>query len=218
MTAAPNRASSDPTLTPRAALFDMDGVLVDSFDVWLRVMNEAANRLGADPITADQIRQTWGKGIEADREVYYPASTLQEVESEFSRAFPDALSELIVMDGARELFAGLKRAGIPVAVVTNTPRDIALTVLEFAGLSPEVLVGSTDVERSKPAPDMMLRACREVGVDPSESIVVGDSVYDAQAARAAGCGFIGFRLDAEAERVERHAELLERWSVDGLAS
>jgi len=49
-----------------------------------------------------------------------------------------------------------------------------------------VIVGTEDVERGKPAPDPILKACMQLGVNPREAVYIGDSVYDVQAATAAG--------------------------------
>lgn len=197
-------------MTPQALLFDMDGVLVDSFDVWIAVMNETARRVGAPAITAAQVRVTWGKGIEADRDIYYPGETLDRIEAEFARAFPASLPELNVMTGARRIFPRLRELGIRTSVITNTPRDVATMVLEHAGLEPNALVGSTDVEKSKPAPDMVIEACRRLDVEPARAVVVGDSIYDAGAALAAGVPFIGFRMPDVETTIEELEDLFER--------
>ena len=92
------------------------------------------------------------------------------------------------------VFAALRNRGMKIAVVTNTPAALARAILKEATLSPQVLVGGTDVPHAKPAPDMVIHACHLLGVDPKEALVVGDTKNDADAARAAGVAFAGLRL------------------------
>jgi len=176
----------------RALLFDMDGVLVDSFDVWVQVMNGAAERLGHAPISRAQIERTWGQGIQSDVENYYPGAAVPELEALFESLFWDQLDHLVIMDGARALLEWLVRERVPYGVVTNTPRDLALRMLDVAQLPVRVVVGGTEVPAPKPAPDMVLRACEQLGVRASEVAMVGDSPYDQEAAESAGARFLGF--------------------------
>ena len=76
------------------------------------------------------------------------------------------------------------------------------------GLSRHLAVRATSdrVVHAKPAPDLVLLACRELGVAPAEAVLVGDSRYDREAARAAGAGFVGLGIDGDT-RIERLGEL-----------
>jgi HAD superfamily hydrolase (TIGR01509 family) len=66
---------------------------------------------------------------------------------------------------------------------------------------------SDRVPHAKPAPDLLLLACRELGVEPSQAMLIGDSRYDREAAKAAGVRFVGFGIDGD-ERIERLSELI----------
>ena len=70
------------------------------------------------------------------------------------------------------------------------------------------MVGGTDVARGKPAPDMVLEACRRLRVAPAEALVVGDSRYDRDAAAAAKVRFVGLRIAGD-RRIERLGGLLD---------
>ena len=198
--------SFDPA-SVRAVLFDLDGVLVHSYEVWFHAMNDVARRLGAAPISRAAFAESWGQGVVADVERFFPTVTAQELVRLYDEAFPARLDHLEVAPEAPAVFAALRRAGLALAVITNTPAALARDLVARAGVAPDVLVGGTDVPRPKPAPDMVLLACERLGVAPAAALVVGDSKHDLAAARAAGCPFAGVGIEGDL-RIERMHELL----------
>lgn len=180
----------------RAALFDLDGVLVDTYEVWLHLLDDVARRLGYPPIPADEYRRSWGQGIEVDVARFFPRHSVEEIRGLYAERYGDHLGHLRVMEGARE---ALRALALPKAVITNSPMALARRALEVARLGEcfDTVVGGDAVARSKPAPDMVFEACRRLGVAPAEAVVVGDSCYDEDAARAAGSPFVRFRSFAE---------------------
>ncbi len=180
----------------RAVLFDLDGVLVDTYEVWYFLLNDVARRLGYPPVDRDLYRASWGQGLEEDVRRFYPRHTVESIRAEYDRSYGDHLHRLRVMDGAE---AALRSLALPKAVITNSPTSLARRALALARLEPcfDTVVGSDQVPNSKPAPDMVLEACRRLGVRPEDSLVVGDSRFDEAAARAAGADFTWFRSFAE---------------------
>lgn len=190
----------------RAVLFDLDGVLIDSYRVWFHVLNGVATGQGYPAVSAEQFRATWGQGVEADVRSFFPRHTVPEVERLYDAEYPRHLAHLTVDPEAAPLLAALGSRGLGTAVVTNTPAPLTRRILAHGKLQADVLVGGTDVPLPKPAPDMVLRACELLGVGPQEAILVGDSRYDREAARAAGVRFVGFRTEGD-ERIESLREL-----------
>ena len=181
----------------RAVLFDMDGVLVDSFEAWARLMNATALHLGYPPVDREQFRAVYGQPTTEDVRTFFPRSTVAEVEAFYDAHFTDHTQHIEANPDAPDVLAALRRMGLGVAVVTNTPSPLAGRVLEGLGLAPDALVGGSDVPAAKPAPDMVLRACELLGVGPAEAVMVGDSTYDSQAAAAAGVRFAGLGIDGD---------------------
>jgi len=111
-----------------------------------------------------------------------------------TEAYLRQVSQVRVLRGASELLACLSRAGVPWAIATSGRLDSARSMLELLQLEPEVPVITRDeVPRAKPDPDLFLAAAKRLGVPISESIVVGDSVWDllaARRARALGVGLL----------------------------
>jgi HAD superfamily hydrolase (TIGR01509 family) len=191
----------------RGVLFDMDGVLVESYEVWFHLIDGAARDLGYPSVSRERFHASWGQGVDADVATFFPRHTAAEVESYYTRHFRDHGAHLRIDPHGVAVMAGLRERGVGVAVITNTPHDLALEILEIAGLAPDVVVGGNDVPSAKPAPDMVVRACEILGVARSEAIVVGDSRFDEEAARAAGVRFAGFRRAGD-DRVESLPEVL----------
>ena len=180
----------------KAILFDLDGVLVDTYEVWFELLNEVARRHGYAPITPEAYKKSWGQGIEVDVGLYYTRHTVEQIRDEYARYYGDFLHHLKVMEGAD---ATLKSIRLPKAVITNSPVGLARRALSLAKLDAhfQTVVGCDEVPRSKPAPDGVLEACRRLGVKPSEAILIGDSRFDEGAAQSAGVDFRWFTSFAE---------------------
>ena len=180
----------------KAILFDLDGVLVDTYEVWFELLNEVARRHGYPPIGAEAYRKSWGQGIEVDVSLYYTRHTVAQIRDEYARYYGDFLHHLKVMEGADRTLRSLSQ---PKAVITNSPVGLARRALALAKLDGhfKTVVGCDEVSRSKPAPDGVLEACRRLGVSPAESLMIGDSRFDEGAAQAAGVPFRWFTSFAE---------------------
>lgn len=175
----------------RAILFDMDGVLVDSFEAWLKLMNATAQYFDCPPVERDQFKSVYGQPTEDDITAFFPGCTVDEIERFYETHFSDFKELVEKVADAPHLLMILRHMDIRVAVITNTPSHLAHNILENIGIHPDILIGASDVPNPKPAPDMVLKACESLGVNPSEVLVVGDSVYDQEAAQAAGTTFVG---------------------------
>lgn len=191
-------------MRPDAILFDLDGVLVDTYDVWFHLLNDVARRLGHPPVDTAVYRASWGQGIEEDVRKFYAGRRIPEIKEWYDRLYPDHLSHLKVMDGAAEALASWPQ---PKAVVTNSPVGIGRKAVETAGLSRffATVVGHDEVARSKPAPDGVLLACKRLAVEPSRAMMIGDSRFDEGAAGAAGVPFAWFKSYAELRKDPRLA-------------
>jgi HAD superfamily hydrolase (TIGR01509 family) len=183
----------------RAVLFDMDGVLVDSFEAWFLLMNSAARDLGYPPITRARFHEIWGQGVDLDVKLCFTRHTLTQVEAYYNRHFRDYAEHVRVNPRAGAVFDELKNKGRGIAVITNTPSPIAREVLRHAGLAPDVLIGGTDVPQGKPAPDMVLKALEQLEVSEAEAILVGDSHFDREAAASAGVAFHEYNIQSDDE-------------------
>ncbi len=176
-------------------LFDLDGVLVDSYEAWYRAVNDAARHFRKPEIDLERFKASWGQGTDADLEKFVPGCRLADVERFYEEHLLDHAQHIRVDGDALDALTQLREAEILRGVITNTPTSLARDVLAWAALIGlvDVTVGAGDGVLSKPAPDMILRACQALEVQPSEVVVVGDSVFDERAAKSARVRFLGFR-------------------------
>jgi HAD superfamily hydrolase (TIGR01509 family) len=186
-------------MLPRAVLFDMDGVLVRSDEVWLAVVEAAGVRFRGRPVSREEFAPTFGQGTEADLAVFGLRCTRAELDAFYEVEFARRLDQLWVNPQARPLLEALARRGVARAVVTNTAGPLAGRILERAGLLDLLPVRATSdlVAHAKPAPDLVRWALDALGLRPEEAWLVGDSPFDRGAAHAAGGRFLGLGLDGD---------------------
>ncbi|MGD2200850.1 MAG: HAD family hydrolase [Candidatus Bathyarchaeota archaeon] len=102
----------------------------------------------------------------------------------------------ILLEGVESTLPRLRAAGLKLAIATNDRRRVADETMESLGMRDlfETVVGADDVEKPKPAPDMLLRVCEICGTHPSDTVFIGDLPQDMEAGRKAGiAGLIGVR-------------------------
>jgi HAD superfamily hydrolase (TIGR01509 family) len=215
-----------------AVLLDIDGTLLDSNDTHARSWAETLRRHG-HAVARDRVRPLIGMG--ADRllaELLGLAADdphAQRLAGERSRLFLEHyLPSLGPTPGARRLLERLKAEGLALVVATAAGEAELPALLGQAGVADLVDAATTSGEarRSKPDPDIVEAALRKCGVEATAALMLGDTPYDIEAARAAGVGTIALRCGgwwddaALAGAVAIHdspAALLAHWEASPLA-
>lgn len=194
----------------RLVAFDMDGVLVDSFQCWWMLLNDTLAFRGDAPLTREGFQSTWGQDVEADRRRFFPDWSIEYLTRYYEERFPEYIQHVETEPEAVTVLDRLRRDGKLLAVATNSPVKIATKLLTHAGLATRLdrIVGVDLVEKGKPEPDLLIHIGRELEVPAGEMCYVGDSEFDAGAAQAAGVRFIGYRREGDV-RIERLGELVE---------
>jgi beta-phosphoglucomutase len=186
----------------RACLFDMDGVLLDSMALHLASWKEAFSKVGAAVESADFEKEVYlreGQKSEvgipelADKYGANPAVSVEEILSLKNTSFAKLADGVVPMGKMCELLEWLKSMGIRLALVTGTPRDVAVALVEkwFDGLFDCVVTGS-DLARGKPDPLPYTTAAQKLGLMPSECVVIENAPLGVESGVRAKIRVIGF--------------------------
>jgi phosphoglycolate phosphatase len=192
-------------LNLQAVMIDLDGTMVDTIGDFEVALNRALADLQVPTANRLLIERSIGKGSEhlirtvLKHQFALPemAGNAREVEQlftpvweryeqhylsingEFSNVFPG------VMEGLEQI----KALGLPIVCLTNKPVSYTLPLIQDKGLAPyfSKVFGGDSFERKKPDPLPLLKTCEALQSLPAQTLMVGDSSNDAQAANAAGC-------------------------------
>jgi HAD superfamily hydrolase (TIGR01509 family) len=204
----------------RAVVFDMDGLLLETEELWDRAEGELFRRHG-DRWTFEDKLAVMGTSWEASAR-YYAERLGQPIER--GRALIEEMHGLMKLElerevrarpGAQELLERLRQMdGVRVALASNSSREIVDIALRVAGLTDafEAIVTSDDVEHPKPAPDIYLLACERLDVAPQDAVALEDAAPGIAAAKAAGLFTIAVPQFAETDvsAADRVVDSLER--------
>jgi phosphoglycolate phosphatase len=177
----------------RAVLFDLDGTLVDSLQGIHATVCAVLEARGHEPVDLETLRAQVGAPLEVIFGTLVPA--LDEA-GRFAYAehyrdlyWTTGVPRTPAFPGIEALLGELADAGVALAVDTTKRRDVALGVLEARDLTHRfpVVIGSDSTPHHKPHPAPALAALSQLAAAPDRAVVVGDTVYDVEMARAAGC-------------------------------
>lgn len=192
----------------KAAIFDMDGTLVDSMGMWRRVGMDYLASLGVCP-QEDLGRVfeplTFSQAARMMQQRYLPNSTEQEIIAGCMQLVADFYEKKAQCKPyALAFLQHLRRLGVPRCVATLTDPDLALPVLERLGLMGELdfCLTAQEVGKRKDEPDIYLQAAARMGVHPEETAVFEDSCFAGRTAKKAGFYLVGVDDPHEKERAQ----------------
>jgi pyrophosphatase PpaX len=172
----------------RAVIFDRDGTLFDSLDVILRSFNHAI-----EPFTARRpTKEEWfGAFGPAEKDVlakFVPPENKQAAFARFFKYYREYFQRIHLYPGMRELLVELKANGAKLMLFTGGGNVSTWYCMEQSGILHlfDELVCGEDVQHPKPDPEGILKLMKEQGVNPQDTIVVGDSNADMESGKTAG--------------------------------
>ena len=183
-----------PPLYPvRALIFDLDGTLIDSKRDLIHSVNAMLGEMGRAKLSEETISGYIGHGAPL---LVSRAMGANAKEEELRRGLKfflayyeeHKLDTTCAYSGVSDALVELSRKQVPMAVLTNKPVKISVSILEALGLASyfRVIYGGNSFETKKPDPFGAMKILKEFGAAPREAIVVGDSEVDVQTARNAG--------------------------------
>ncbi len=181
---------------PRAAVFDLDGTLVDSAPDIALALNTALKPHGAKPFASVDVIKLIGGGAMAAIDKALVVASLEAdpdmralILKTFMAAYIDVSAQgRGLFPGAQELLGELNAGGVVCGICTNKAEDVAAVALKALGIDHHFksVVGASVRLAKKPDAAMLLHNMLELGVTPRETVMIGDSPADYGVARAAG--------------------------------
>lgn len=179
----------------RAVVFDMDGVLIDAREWHYEALNDALRMFGYEISYEDHLSTYDGLPTKSKLQLLtstagLPANLhpiINDIKQE--RTLRIAAFKCYPVAQHLILLAALRRANFKIGVATNSIRMTASEMLRAAGVMEllDTLVTNEDVANPKPDPEIYLKACRNLGLEPHEVLVIEDNHHGIAAANAAGC-------------------------------
>lgn len=176
----------------KAVAFDLDGLIVNTEDVYVLVGSEICARRGKtfdDGLRHQMMGQPAAAALGVMISWHALSDSIEQLAIEADEVFWQQVEgKLQLMPGVIDLIEGIDQAGIPKAIVTSSAHDYAKRLLTMIGLCErfDPIITADDIKRGKPDPEIYLLAARRFDVDPAEMLVLEDSQNGCRAGVAAG--------------------------------
>ena len=161
---------------------------MDSAKLIYGAFNHVAEKYLGRRYTPEEITPFFGPSEDSTWAKLLPPEQIEGALKAYYSYYRRNHDEVILYEGIPELLEGLSEREIPLAIVTGRGKRTTDITLELCRLGPffQEVVTSDDLTHPKPHPECVLEACRRLGVQPAQALMIGDSPLDIQAGRSAG--------------------------------
>jgi HAD superfamily hydrolase (TIGR01509 family) len=199
----------------RAAVFDVDGTLVDTVDLHARAWQDAFRKWGKD-VEFIEVRSQIGKGGDQILPMFFAPDEVKRFGAKMSEWRGEHFKSVYLPQAkpfpkTRELFSVLRDRGVKLALASSAKEDELESYKKLANIADliDAETNADEVERTKPHPDIFAMAMEKLGVQPKHAIAVGDSPFDAQSAGKIGLLTVGMLCGGFPEELLRAAGAVE---------
>ena len=203
----------------RAVLFDLDGTLIDTAPDFIRIIKLMCSEANVPAPSDASIRAQVSEGARAMVNLVHPelgldSPELLNIRQQFLNIYQQNIAvDTCLFPDMENVLKELEALDIPWGIVTNKPRGLSELLLDALNLTErcQVLVCPEDVKHTKPDPEPMYLAAKQLGIAPEQIIYVGDHPRDIDAGRAAGMPTV---LAAYGYLPPAHRADLDAWNAD----
>ena len=205
-----------------AVIFDLDGTLIDSIDIYFAIVENALEKLQLPAVSRNQILAA-AESENFNWELVLPQEVLKRKQTVIDEAWavineiaPRMFADNVeIIRGADRIVKYIASNGIKIGLATSTQRrylKIKMEPLRHAGVDElfDVIITSDDVEKRKPAPDPLIACAKKLDLQPKNCVYVGDTATDIKAGKAAGMATIGVLTGFDEQK------MLEKESPDAI--
>lgn len=188
-------------MKPKAVIFDLDGTLINSIEVYHEALNEIFRRVGLPQVGREEVKRALKLGknpwdIFIPHDIGRREELIERCKIIDREIFWDIWKEKAdLFPASREVLLWLKEKGVLLGVVTSgwDEKGEISEFLKKKGVYHliDVIIKRFDVPKMKPSPEPIIECCKRLGIAPEESVYVGDTPGDIQAAKAAGAKSVG---------------------------
>lgn len=182
-------------LNPKAILFDMDGVIVDSLESWWKALNHALKTYNL-PIISKKVfyEKYWGHDLNDNLK---KNNLPLEVGMFCNNIYREHLEGIKIYPNTKKVLE--KLTNYKKCIITNTPYDCTIQILKTFNIIKyfDLILTSDDVKLAKPNPEIVQLACKKLKITPKNAVLIGDTESDIKAGHAAGCKVIGINIKAD---------------------
>lgn len=183
-------------VSPKLVIFDLDGTLVDSVPDITVAIDKTLMDLGCSPAGEEKVRNWVGNGAAMlvkraldDANLPSDKQTLESTLDIFKQYYgADSSSYTRLYPGVLPCLQSLEKQQVTMAIVTNKPREFVPAILSALSIEQyfSLIIGGDDLPERKPSPLPLQHCMQQLGFSAEETVMVGDSIHDIDAAKAAG--------------------------------